>query len=270
MEPHLQKIKFLLNLAKSPNENEAAAAAAMAQRLIAKFNVTDSQLSEIEGSDKPIYTDDNLLHESSTLEDWKKLLALIVTKKYDCYAIQEDNIATTGEQVFKYYVYGDPEDVVISKELFKYVYGEIDNVIKTKCAPNRGKVYRDSFCEGLIKGVRDNIEYEDFAITGTVRHAPVQPEVKSDVLAPVEKAPIKPPAIDKKIPTKSNDEKPIDIMAFFIGESLGKDIHIDSMKTKTRQLRRTVDVSDTIDTGALSKALEDAFEESDWGEDYDD
>lgn len=250
MEPHLQKIKLLLNLAKSPNENEAATAAAMALKLIEKFNITDEQLQDIEASDKPIYTDDNLLLETETLADWKNILALVVAKKYDCYAIQEENVLSTGERSFKYFVYGEDEDVTIAKQLFNYVYGEITKLVNNKCF-GRGDLFLDSFAEGAVNGVRINIEYENFSVTGIVKAKETVEEVKKDVLAPIEKAPTKPPAIENKT-NVSNKEKPLDIMAYFQGEGFGRDIHI-GVKEKNNYLENEDDY--IIDASILAKLL---------------
>lgn len=238
MEPHLQKIKLLLALSKSPNENEASNAAAMALKLIEKFGVTDAQLQEIEASDKPIYTDDDLLLETPTLADWKNILALVVAKKYDCYAIMEESLSSTGEQSFKYFVYGEPSDVIIAKQLFNYVYGEIDKLIESVCK-YRGELFRDSFAEGAVNGARINIEYENFIVNGIV--VAKEKEVpKEDAIATVEKAPIKPPAIERKTKV-SNEEKPLDIIAYFTGEGCGRNIHIGQKVSDKELPARTVD-----------------------------
>lgn len=248
MEPHLQKIKLLLNLAKSPNENEAANAAAMALKLIEKFNVTDEQLAEIDANGRPIYTEDNLMLDTPELADWKNILALAVANKYDCYAIQEENVASSGERTYKYFVYGEEDDVAIAKELFSYVYGEMLKVIETKCT-GRGELYRDSFCEGLVNGVKINIEFENFTVSGIVKTQSSSEEIKKDVLAPIEKAPIKPPAIDKKTKV-TNKEKPLDIMAYFVGEGFGRDIHIGKF-TKSNTL--PTKMADQLEIGDLAK-----------------
>lgn len=274
METHLLKIKHLFALSLSSNPNEAAAALAMADKLIAKFGVTPEQLGEIEASDKPIYSDDNLLHESDNLEDWKNLLALVVAQKYDCYAIQENNVARTGDgvtarQTYRYYVYGEDEDVAVARELFSFVYDEMDRIIKARCPTNRGRVYYDSFCEGLVKGVRGNIEEEDFAVVGVVKQT-TKPIVKEDAIAPVVNfVARKPPAIRDRAKTTAAPEKEIDFQAFIIGESFGKDIHINrNQRPSFRRFEPKIKMSS--DAEALSKALENAFDQSDWGNDYDD
>lgn len=244
MEPHLQKIKLLLNLAKSPEPGEAANAAAMALKLIQKFNVTDEQLQEIESSDKPIYTDENLLLDTPELADWKNILALVVATKYDCYAIQEENVLSTGERSYKYFVYGEPEDIAIAKQLFNFVYSEINKLVTVKCS-NKGQLYIDSFAEGAANGVRANIEFENFAIHSLVKTKEKE-DLKADAIATVEKSPIKPPAIENK-KKATNKEKPLDIMAYFTGEGYGRDIHIGAVQPGKFL------PDDVIDTTDLSK-----------------
>lgn len=249
MESHLLKIKYLLDLAKNnANSNEAANASAMALKLIEKFKVSPAQLEEIEASDKPIYTDDNLMLETDTFADWKNILALAVANKYDCYAIQEENVLSTGEKSFKYFVYGEDEDVAIAKVLFTYVYDKIVELIEKRCPPDN-ELYRDSFGEGAANGVKVNIQYENFSSPGVVKRAE-KPEVKPDAIAPTEKAPIKPPAIEKKMNVSKKD-KPLDIIAYFIGEGMGREIHIGKMDLDKELPARTIDQLTATDLSKL-------------------
>lgn len=221
----------------------------MALKLIEKYGVTDVQLALVEALDKPIYTDENLILETPELSDWKNILALVVANKYDCYAIQEENVLATGERTYKYFVYGEPEDIIIAKMLFDYVYNEINKLLTSRCS-GRGQLYHDSFAEGVVNGVRVNIEYENFSVSGVVKKPQPAEEEKKDAIAPVEKAPIKPPSIEKKT-NVSNKEKPIDIMAYFIGEGFGRDIHIGDMVSDKELPNKTIDLLDVTDIAKL-------------------
>ena len=172
----------------------------------------------------------NLLLDTETLADWKNILALVVAQKYDCFAIKEDNISSTDETTYKYYVYGEPSDVAIAKQLFHFVYGEVNRLIKENCF-GRGQLYTDSFAEGVVHSARVNIEYENFDTAGVVKAAEPKQEVKKDALEVPAKEPTKPPPIENKV-NVSNKEKPMDIQAYWLGLDLGDDIHIGKVDIK--------------------------------------
>ena len=245
MEAHLQKIKDLLKLATSSNDNEAATAKFLADKLIAKYEVTPDQLADIEASDKPIYDDDDLLLDTEMLADWINILALVVCKKYDCFAIKEDNIASDGPITYRYYVYGDPADVAIAKQLFNFVYDRINKLLAQTCS-GRGQLYRDSFAEGAVNGARVNIEYENFSTIGVVKVSEEKSEVKKDAIEAPQKTPLKPPAIENKV-NVSNKEKPLDVYAYFQGMDYGSDIHIGSIDESKLPPSPVIDINKFLD-----------------------
>lgn len=227
MEPHLQKIKLLLNLAQSPEPHEAANATAKAQELIEKYSVSPEQLEALTNSDKPLYGDDNLFLEIKEPADWIRILALAVARKYDCYAIQEQNTIATGEIYYRYFVYGADEDVAIAKQLFNYLHQEITKLVEDQCE-GENDLFRESYTEGAVSGVKRNIEYETFNVSGMVKSKSVEaPTSEEAALAPVMKSAIKPPPIENKS-NVSNQEKPIDIWAYWEGEGAGAEIHLDN------------------------------------------
>lgn len=248
MEAHLQKIKLLLELSKNnPNENEAANAALLAKKLIEKFKVSEAQLQEIENSDKPIYSEENLLIEVEKLEDWINILALVCSKKYDAWAIQEENIAQIDnytKRTYKYFVYGDPDDVLMAQYLFNYIYPILKKTIEDHCE-GEDVLFKESFSEGLINGVRTNIEYEQMSMEGMVKKSPEPEDPKPDAVAKVEKAPFQAPPIERRTNVRSK-EKDIDPYAYFEGQSVGRDIHIGKMDAEKKLQMRLTKMFDII------------------------
>jgi hypothetical protein len=234
MEPHLKKIKLLLNLATSSNENEAASARERAQKLIDKFQVSPEELEKLSLDETPIYTDENLLLEIEDFSDWMATLALIVAKKYDCHAIQERILLTTGATVYKFFIYGEDGDVEIGKMLYSYVFDKINEVINS--TNNDDSLYRSSFGEGAVDGVRNNIQYENFNVNKIVKVAVEDDTVhKVDAIAIADKGPKPPPAIEKRT-NLSENEKPINIMAYFKGVKAGESIHLNSSEYNVKDL----------------------------------
>ncbi len=219
MEHIILKIKYLMRLAKSANENEAANALAMAQKLMEKHGIKEAEVEEKE--EKPVYTDDQLLFQTNSLLEWIDQLTFAVADKYDCYIIKEENTASTGEKIFKYYVYGDDTDAIYVKEVFACLHSQMQAMID-KTIVGRGKLFVDSYCEGLVHGVKVNLMFEDFELKGMV-------EVKKEEgpgLTKVEAEKREPPLKEKQEVKTASKEKALDIMAYFRGEGDGRNIHI--------------------------------------------
>lgn len=219
----IEKVRLLLRLAAStPDTPEGVNAKAMADKFIAKFELHPEDYEDKE--DVPIYTDDELLYETKNYEEWKSILALIVSSKYDCLTIQEVNEASTGEKVYKYFVYGDETDVIHTKCLFAFAFKEVQKVIDANCF-KRGELFQSSYSEGVVNGIRINIECEDFIMEGIVMQKKDKPAENKEAMTKVEEPK------EKDIPIKekamvNNKERPLDHIAYFYGELAGSQIHI--------------------------------------------
>jgi uncharacterized protein DUF2786 len=173
-EDAVKKVKLLLALAQSPNENEAANAKSMADKIIEKHELLEA---EYKTDDTPQYdTSDNLLFEEVLLTEWRGIVAIACANKYDCSIIREDCTAATSTDTtttYRYYVYGDDIDVIHTRLLFQFVAKQIDDLMITFC---RGKssLYEQSFGEGAANGVKENIAWETFNTEGLVRTAPAE------------------------------------------------------------------------------------------------
>jgi len=176
-ETILTKVKLLLNLANSPNENEAAAAQAMADKLIAKYNITEEELQSI--ADKPpLYGKDDLLYHVFSMVHWMQRLAFTCAKQFYCYVVQEQLQASTGITEYNYYVYGEDDDTGSVKFVFHAFVKRINEHIDTKCI-GRGPIYIESYTEGLVEAIRANIEMDGIELPEVKRPVrPIQQEEK--------------------------------------------------------------------------------------------
>lgn len=176
-ETILTKIKLLLNLANSPNENEAASAQAMADKLIAKYNVTEEELQSL-AEKPPLYGKDDLLFHTLGMCNWMQRLAFTCSKQFYCYVVQEQLQAATGLTEYNYYVYGEDDDAESVKFVFHAFVKRIREHIDTKCI-GRGPIYIESYTEGLVEAIRANIEMDGIEIPEVKRPArPIQQEEK--------------------------------------------------------------------------------------------
>jgi hypothetical protein len=153
----LNKVKFLLNLSTSSNANEAAAAKSAADKLIIKFNITDDELERMDP--KPLYGDNELLYHTFSIVGWMNRLALAIAKHFDCYIVQETLTAATGATEYNYFVYGGSEEEEYVKFCFATFHKKIHYLLDTKCI-GRGPIYQNSYCEGVVEAIKENIEYD--------------------------------------------------------------------------------------------------------------
>lgn len=161
-EAVLQKIKLLLKLASSPNENEAENARAMADKLIAKYNITEEELKSIEDK-KPLYGEEDKLFVTIGICGWRQQLALAIGKHFLCQIVQEELVPAEGLHQYNYYVYGDPEDSINVMFVYHAFTKRIDEIIATKCI-GRGNIYVSSYCEGLVEAIKNNIYWDGIEI----------------------------------------------------------------------------------------------------------
>lgn len=223
MEAIILKIKYLLRLSKSANENEAANALAMAQKLMEKHGIDSAAVEEKE--EKPVYTEEQLFHESDKSLEWVDMLAFAVADKYDSYVIKEETTTSTGEVLYKYFVYGEEVDSLYVKKVFELLYKEMSSAISMHTR-DKGQLYTDSYSEGLVNGVKVNLAFEDFEMPGMVE---VKTEkVEGPAIVKVEGEEKPEPPLKERQDVKKGKEKPLDILAYFRGEGDGRKIHIDN------------------------------------------
>ncbi len=219
----LHKVKLLINLAGSPNPNEADTARAMADKLIAKYNITEEELSSLD--EKVFYGENEKLFSSVGIISWKQQLAVAVSKYFDCQIVQEELAPGEGASQFNYYVYGDDDQVKDVQFVFRAFNKKIENLADVQCM-GRGPIYIDSYCEGVVESVKWNIDMYGIDI----------PEIKK----PIHKEEKAPPPNSKTI-TKSGPDKEEptdkrvdiskqsfikDIMAYFKGVDDGKNLSL--------------------------------------------
>ena len=123
----IQKIKNLLALSKSPNEHEAANAAAHAQRIM--------ELHKIEMAMVHNYTETDIgsadIDKSARMAQWKKQLALNIAEINDCFAFTtRREIRYTTLTVIHFA--GPKDELANIQELYAYLRDQIDAIAKIK------------------------------------------------------------------------------------------------------------------------------------------
>lgn len=244
----LQKVKFLLNLATSSNPNEAANAKALADKLIEKHNITEEELASLDP--KEFYGENEKLFVTFGSCHWRQMLALTVSRYFDCQIVQEEMMPANGGEglhEFRYYVYGDDDQVKDTQFVYHAFAKKIDNLSELRCI-GRGPIYIDSYCEGIVESIKTNIELFGIDV----------PEVKKPLKK--EEAQAAPPTSSTIVKSGENREEPTDkkvdinkgsfikdIMAYFKGLEDGKNMSLQDVL----ELEKENTESAQLETGSV-------------------
>jgi hypothetical protein len=223
-ESVLNKVKLLLNLANSPNPNEAENAKAMADKLISKYNITPEELEAIKDKPNP-YGEDNKLFVTIGLSSWRQQLALAIAKHFYCKVVQERCTPAQGIEEYNYYIFGEPEDIETVKFVYPAFEKKVEALVKVKCF-GRGGIYISSYQEGVTEAIVDNIHWNGIDLPDIK-----QPSRKIEQEeAPKESSKMEVHKEEAKAPTQEsvtvNSQRDMikDIGAYFKGLSDGKDV----------------------------------------------
>lgn len=161
----LEKIKKLLRLSQSGNIHEAAAAAAKAQELLAKYNVARES---IRLEDDPLEAQRIHKKTRQRLEDWAYSLARCCAEAFDC---RFYHIPYAGDTVFVG-VGADPE---VCAWMYGYLYKTLlrlaSTYIRIECKRLRSnasrKNARDSFLQGAVAVIKKRLVQQKNATPAT-------------------------------------------------------------------------------------------------------
>lgn len=224
----LTKIRFLLNLGASSNPNESAAALDAAQKLIAKYEVSEEELESTK--DKEEYRQDTIIFKATEIVGWRQQLALSCAKQFFCHVVIETLVSPFGDKEYTYYAYGEDDDVSYVQFAFNALAKMVENLVLTKCF-GRGPRAIHSYCEGVVEAIKGRIAEFGLDIPENKKKArPIKQEEK-----PIDgEANITPVKTTKQKPEKETtdvmDGSMIsDIGAYFRGLQDGRDLSIDEI-----------------------------------------
>ena len=173
MAEYKEKIRKLLALAESPNENEAKAALLRAHELMAKHKLTEADCTETEMRKVRRVTTQFNLHERGGYGKWMLDLANTVAKQYCCEALLvRDSLFTRPCFI------GLDNDVDVCVEVYSYALRAIDTKFHhLRCSENvrtyklpsylirKFNDYGYGFADGLNEAfMRQNGEHPEWAL----------------------------------------------------------------------------------------------------------
>lgn len=225
-ESILQKIKLLLKLTASPNPNEAENAKSMADKLIAKHNVSEEELKSLEDK-QPLYGENERVFSTTGLEGWRQQIVLAVAKHFGCQIVQEETVPSEGPHEFSYFAYGPPEDVVNVKIAYAHFAAKVEQLFLTNCA-GRGPIYIASYGEGVAESLRHNIMMDGIDLPSIKKPVIKTEEKQTETSAANLAKPKEKPAQESVNVNSQSFIK--DIRAYFKGLEDGRDLSISDLE----------------------------------------
>ena len=151
-EKILDRVRKLLELAKSDNVNEAANAAAQAQTLMSRHAIDDAMLTT-QTADEAIETDILSAAEGRKLATWRWQLASAL-----CYVNQCKGYAS-GANKSEIRIIGRPSDAAKARYIFTHVAGEIERLCKQEgeARGTPGKTWYNNFRIGAAEVVANRL-----------------------------------------------------------------------------------------------------------------
>lgn len=161
----IAKVQKLRALSASANINEASNAAAVAERLIAEYRLSEAELTAENKISAPIIEAQQFLYETGKVVQWKSLLALLLSKHYDVYVYNNGDYST-GRKFTRYAMIGRESDIQVLQYNYEYLTREIQQLCDLLCfSDKRGiSVERNSFCQGAVDGIVAKIREEKKAV----------------------------------------------------------------------------------------------------------
>jgi len=222
----LSKIKKLLSLGQSPNVNEAENARAMADKLIAKHNVTEEELASI--ADKgELYGDNEKIFSTIGIVGWKQQLALAIATYLDCQIIQEEAVPSEGPHQFSYFAYGDDDQVHKIQFVFHAFLRKIIILSDTKCL-GKDANYIDSYCEGVVESIKSNIHLYGIDIPEIKKPLKQVEEATSNNKTALTKPGTKEEPTKERVDVNSQSFVH-DVVAYFLGVGDGRKLNLEDI-----------------------------------------
>lgn len=217
----IDRVQKLLALSKSQNANEAANAAAAANRLIDQYRLSEADLESTFQNIEPIEEDEGYIYESGRINPWKSTLVNVLVRHYGL-AHWNDADWSTGRQVSRFRLVGRKSDITIAKYMFAWLTAECQRLSDQE-AKGKGRIYVGSYCLGFVNGVSTQLR---------LSRAEVQKDATSAAIVKIggrsEAAKSFMYSLHNLRSKRSGGSSHIDHNAFSAGKSKGESLHLGS------------------------------------------
>lgn len=151
MSPIIEKIRKLLSLSKSSNANEAAVAAAAAQRLMTEHQIAEAEVEDGEQHEQASLSEEPLDTLGARAPSWKEVLSSQLSQMHGCKVWRETTRGGGLPPSVRTRIVGRPSDVASVRYLYAWLTSEIVRLTR-KHGSGRGLRYSNSYRNGAVNG----------------------------------------------------------------------------------------------------------------------
>lgn len=169
MSSILDKIRKLLALSKSASANEAAAAAAVAQRLMQEHRIAEAELETGEPTETAQLSADPIDTFGKRSVYWKEQLCGGLLRLHGCKGWKETTW-TGNTCVRRLQIVGRASDVANVRYLYAWLTSEIERLAQ-RDTKGRGAKYGASYRSGAVRGSLSAMAAADVAVRATANPA---------------------------------------------------------------------------------------------------
>lgn len=147
------KIKKLLSLATSPNENEAKAALLKAKELMVKSKLTEADFEDMKKQELKTFKCEDITWTTDSGRVWMVRLCKLICDEYLCVSAWGTK---PGTRTHVLYITGMEEDLEVCKAVMGYAVGFVEGRIEylqRKYSRQDPKAVANSYAEGFILGL---------------------------------------------------------------------------------------------------------------------
>ena len=220
----IDKVRKLLQLSQSDNANEAATAAAMANKLLDQYRLS---MADVDDDIEKIIDDPQYIYSSKRMIGWKVALAKCLATHYGCYVWNEYFTTMTGRKQSNLRLAGRQSDIDIVKYMYAWLTTECERLSKKEAYGN-GKVYVNSYCRGFVAGVGEQLKESRKEVAQQVTSTAI---VKIDSRAQEAESWLKSHRDIQK--AKGSYHVQLDPSAYKAGQTRGKNIHLGKKLSAT-------------------------------------
>lgn len=163
----VKKINDLRRLSTSANENEAKTAAAMAEKLIARYRITNEMINAGLPKEDSFTADGEFIYESARVTMWKVQLIGMLCRHYGCVYVNRA-VTINNRKNSRYSLFGRPEDMKIIKDMYSWLESTITFLTHSN-ARGKGHTYCHSYSLGMVHGIMDQITASAKAVADSMK-----------------------------------------------------------------------------------------------------
>lgn len=163
-EKLIERVRKVIAMTKSPNENEKLVALDRIQVMVAEHNLSEVELNMRAPSDMEVGT----VGHVTRCEPWRRQVGTMVGQLYFCVYFYTDRPKANskkGEMIDVHYMVGEKHNIAIGALMFDYVCDAIDQLASEATLKQKHKArkkYRESFIEAcairVCQRIQDRIE----------------------------------------------------------------------------------------------------------------